>query len=1081
MKVIFVTLLMVLFYQTGGASQTNILKRTVQDKFPNTRKYFVKNYYPINYMGQNQMYDVIQDQHGVMYFGNNVGGVLEYDGIHWRTIPLANNNTAYSMDMDKNGRVYVGGFGEIGYLTEKNGISSYKTLMDFVPQPYRRFGPSQVKCIAEGAYFKTGDVILHWYNNAFSVIKNSNGKTFENIFAVNNEIYTSDENGNIFRIEGNKPVVIFKEQPELFGGYIFKNDYNMPSVNLMLPFDKNSILIGSYFRGLLIFDGQRLDLFQTEADELLYGNLSYAGTAFADNYFAIGTVDRGVVIVDKQGKWRAWFDENNGLINNGIFSTYADSQNCLWVGTSYGFSQILYPAPFFGYDSSSGIDGQVRMTASLGEKMYVVTSMGAYRSTSASSELGMQFERIQGINPAETGVVKVFGNSILIGSIFGLFQVESLESALTPGGEDITKFLPPGPDYSVRSFSPLHDKDCRFIAVSKKHPGIIYAAAVSEGLYIFLYKKGAWSQKGHLKIDDAIFFGQEDDEGILWITGVNSGGYRIDFSKGNFENPEIKNYYTAEGLLEGYYATSIVADNVFMYSDEAFLKFDRDKKMFISDTTFFDDLLPTGFISEAPDGNVWITKGRPRRLSRAFRQKDSSYARRMSPYQRYNNYQIRNFGYDQNGNTWFGADKSLLNFEPGVPFSYANSYKTLIRKVSVHDKPIFGPGCEDILANQKENPVVRTKNNIIHLNYNSNSLRFDFAGLFIDVEFSNHYQVWLEGLSDHWTKWSDANYKEYNNLDPGKYVFHVKAKNLYEAMGEEALFEFTILPPWWQTWWFYLTEIGLLILLLLTSTLLNRTGKASRFAKIITLVTIVIIFESLMLFIEPIAETFGGGIPIAQLFLNVGLAMVFEPSQRFMGEILVAKRRQRKYKIVFDRAGNWSGGAQIIPALRDMRKLKSWIEAFQREFADIGRKYGRFEINQWALSTAEKNDLLAEMEDLLGGLLIFRRYITKDRPDHFWATGKADIHPYNIKIFPKYWKGEGSVRADFEFDPLKFVDWYQDLIKEILSMLEAYKNAMGDNVLTDEERNILIPRIEKIFHGVLVVMNSIGDKGKGAY
>ena len=57
----------------------------------------------------------------------------------------------------------------------------------------------------------------------------------------------------------------------------------------------------------------------------------------------------------------------------------------------------------------------------------------------------------------------------------------------------------------------------------------------------------------------------------------------------------------------------------------------------------------------------------------------------------------------------------------------------------------------------------------------------------------------------------------------------------------------------------------------------------------------------------------------------------------------------------------------------------------------------------------------------------------------------------------------------------------QDLIKEILSMLEAYKNAMGDNVLTDEERNILIPRIEKIFHGVLVVMNSIGDKGKGAY
>ncbi len=1081
MQAVFVSLLIILFYHTGAFGQTSMVKATRQNNFPNTNKPFIKNYYPIDYKGQNQMYDVVRDQRGVLYFGNNVSGVLEYDGIQWRTIALANNNTAYSLDVDKSGRVYVGGFGEIGYLWVEKGVSRYKSLMDYVPEKHRRFGPSQVKCIDDSAYFKAGDVILHWQHNAFSAIENKNGKGFENIFAIHNKIYTSDENGNIFRIEGDKPVVIFKEQPDIFDGYIFKNEYNMPSVNLMLPYDDHSILIGSYFRGLLIFDGERLDLFENEANELIYGNLSYAGTAFGEEFFAIGTVDRGVVIIDKQGKLRAWFDQNNGLINNGIFSLYADKQNFLWVGTSYGFSQILYPSPFSIYDNSCGIDGQVRMTAAFGDTLYVVTSKGAYRSRSGSSELGMRFERITRINPAETGVVKVFEDSVLIGSIFGMFQIENLGSALATTEPDITQFLNPGPDYSVRSFSPLHDKDCRFIAVSKKHPGIVYTAAVSDGLYVFLYQNGKWSQEGHIQIDDAIFFGQEDEAGILWITGVNTGMYRIDFSKGSFKNPEIKNYYTREGLPGGYYAISLVDKNVFLYSDEAFFKFDQEKDRFIPDTRFYADLLLTGFIDESPDGSVWITKGRPRRLSRAFRQKDHSYIRHKSPYQRFNNYQIRNFGYDHKGKTWFGADQSLLAFDPNVPFNHRRPYKTIIRKVFVHTKPIFGPDSRDILRDAKENPIVRTQKNIIQLNYDDNSLRFDFAGLYLDVEFENTYQVWLEGMSAHWTEWSAANYKEYSNLDPGKYRFHAKAKNLYATESDEAIFDFEIFSPWWETWWFYITEIGFLTFLLITSAILNRSGEVSRFAKIITFVTVVVVFESIMFLMEPVADNFGSGIPVVQLLVNVCLAMALQPAQEFVEGIFIARRQKRKYRVVFGKEGTWSGGAQIIPTLRDMREVQTWIDAFQKEFADIERKYRRYIANDWELDKHEKDDLLAEMEDLIGGLMIFRRHVTKDRPNKFSATGNADIGPYQIEIFPKYWRGEGSVTHDFEFSLVNFADWYQDLIKEILSILEAYKNAMHDNVLTDEERNILAPRIEKIFNGVLVVMNSIGAKGKGAY
>ncbi|HEU5052770.1 MAG TPA: GAF domain-containing protein, partial [Hanamia sp.] len=56
------------------------------------------------------------------------------------------------------------------------------------------------------------------------------------------------------------------------------------------------------------------------------------------------------------------------------------------------------------------------------------------------------------------------------------------------------------------------------------------------------------------------------------------------------------------------------------------------------------------------------------------------------------------------------------------------------------------------------------------------------------------------------------------NLPPGKYVFHVRAKNIYDKISNEATYAFTVLPPWYSTWWAYLlyalvfVAIGYLIL-----------------------------------------------------------------------------------------------------------------------------------------------------------------------------------------------------------------------------------------------------------------------------
>ena len=63
------------------------------------------------------------------------------------------------------------------------------------------------------------------------------------------------------------------------------------------------------------------------------------------------------------------------------------------------------------------------------------------------------------------------------------------------------------------------------------------------------------------------------------------------------------------------------------------------------------------------------------------------------------------------------------------------------------------------------------------------------------------FQVFLDGYDDSWSPFTKETQKDYTNLDAGNYTFRVRAKNIYNTLSQEDTFPFTILPPWYQTWW----------------------------------------------------------------------------------------------------------------------------------------------------------------------------------------------------------------------------------------------------------------------------------------
>jgi signal transduction histidine kinase len=95
--------------------------------------------------------------------------------------------------------------------------------------------------------------------------------------------------------------------------------------------------------------------------------------------------------------------------------------------------------------------------------------------------------------------------------------------------------------------------------------------------------------------------------------------------------------------------------------------------------------------------------------------------------------------------------------------------------------------------------------------YDQNTLALEFVGLSYRNERDTRFQHRLIGGSGEWSAPSDQRSVTYAGLAPGDYVFEVRAFNNDGVVSTtNAALSFSITPPFWRTWWFFLV-IGLAI------------------------------------------------------------------------------------------------------------------------------------------------------------------------------------------------------------------------------------------------------------------------------
>lgn len=116
----------------------------------------------------------------------------------------------------------------------------------------------------------------------------------------------------------------------------------------------------------------------------------------------------------------------------------------------------------------------------------------------------------------------------------------------------------------------------------------------------------------------------------------------------------------------------------------------------------------------------------------------------------------------------------------------------------------------------------------LQIPYNQNYVQFQFAQANLGRQDSVLYSYILEGIDKKWSPVSDKTFTDnYLNLPSGEYTFKVRSRGLNGKWGAPALFEFTILPPWYKTWWAYLI-FALIIIGLLRTYIVFRSRRLKK-------------------------------------------------------------------------------------------------------------------------------------------------------------------------------------------------------------------------------------------------------------
>ncbi|MGB3585671.1 MAG: PAS domain S-box protein [Tunicatimonas sp.] len=163
---------------------------------------------------------------------------------------------------------------------------------------------------------------------------------------------------------------------------------------------------------------------------------------------------------------------------------------------------------------------------------------------------------------------------------------------------------------------------------------------------------------------------------------------------------------------------------------------------------------------------------------------------------------------DEDGSIWIGTVDGAYKFKPSSQLKQLAPPVPHLTEIQLQYQAVDWKEHVDSVLTWFQIPTNLT------LSYQENHIVFFYQGVSLFDAEKVRYQFKLNNFDEAWSPVTRRTEAVYANVPPGKYTFQVRAQNARGNWSSPLEFAFSVSPPFWQTWWFYLGLAVFVILLI---------------------------------------------------------------------------------------------------------------------------------------------------------------------------------------------------------------------------------------------------------------------------
>jgi signal transduction histidine kinase/ligand-binding sensor domain-containing protein len=767
-------------------------------------------------LSHNSVYSVFQDKRGYLWFGTQ-DGLNRYSGFEMTVFSynqsdinsLSNNNISFVLE-DSKENLWVGTWGGGLNLFDRKTAKVKRFLENSKIKgsiPSNRIAQiiessNGILWIATGGGglcrydYASGNFIS--YNSGNSGLKND--RLWGIVEDLNQDIWISTD-GGLYKFIFSKNRIV---KVEINASDIVKNDLNLRcrSINC----DKNgNIWVGSE-TGLNFIDknGNAIAIDLRKGTDLIATkviiNCIYTDSS---NNVWVGAYGEGLFRVTKNGEFIERFSNDpanaKSLSYNDVRTIYQDRSGNIWIGTrGGGVNKFNLMANHFDMIAHSALNpnsissSNIRAILEDGDLLWIGTNDNGLNRINKKNGKVTRFiadpNNTNGLsNNRVTSVIKDNYDDLWFGTDGGLCLYNRQS-------ESFKTFT-----HKADNLNSLSSSQIVSLAYDTKLDEI-WVGTYGGGLTRFNPKESKFTHFKFSPNDSKTLSGNEvtsllhDNEGYLWV-GTLNGLNKIDVKSNSVQR--FSHTSNDPGTIDenGVYSLHQSKNGLWIGTNTGLFFLKNNSNKFVKYTE--KDGLPNDVIFgilEDKNERIWVSTNKG----------ISNYEPSTFQFRNYNildgiQGNVFNLGaYHQgkDGKLYFGGFNGVTSFIPEeikVNTTPPPVVITLFRVFNV--KRVKDKTPENLFELMPQNEIV--------LDYDENFFTIEFAALDFSNPFKNKYAYFLEGIDRDWVNSGVNRLATYTDLDPGTYIFTVKATNNDGVWNNKGVsLKITIVPPFWLSWWF---------------------------------------------------------------------------------------------------------------------------------------------------------------------------------------------------------------------------------------------------------------------------------------